>query len=102
MFRTLILAALAAGILAILPRPAPATDGPCTQDRKTVIRQLGAQYSEKPVAMGLANNGGVIELLHSKDRTTWTLIITMPDGVTCPVVAGESWENIPIVAGSRI
>ncbi len=102
MFRTLILAALAVGVLAVLPQPAPAADGPCTQDRKAVIRQLGTQYREKPVAMGLANNGGVIELLHSKDRTTWTLIITMPDGVTCPVAAGESWENIPIVAGSRI
>jgi len=44
----------------------------------------------------------VIELLHSNDRTTWTLIITMPDGMTCPIAAGQSWEALKTLAGSRI
>lgn len=101
MHKTLIAAALVSGILAGLPGSASATDNPCT-DRTAVIKQLSAQYSEKPVAMGLANNGGVIELLHTKDRTTWTLIITMPNGMTCPVAAGESWEIIPNGKGPRI
>lgn len=71
-----------------------AVGDPCP-NRATVIKQLRSQYSETPIAMGLANNGGVIELLRSKDRTTWTLIITMPDGTTCPIAAGESWERLP-------
>ena len=86
--------------LAIISGAAPAMDSPCSE-RKVVIRQLSALFSEKPVAMGLTNNGGVIELLHSKDRTTWTLIITMPNGVTCPIAAGESWETISTQLGSR-
>lgn len=100
MLKTLPCAMLVTAILAVLPGAAPAMDNPCS-DRKLVIKQLSALYSEKPVAMGLANNGGVIELLHSKDRTTWTLIITMPNGVSCPVAAGESWESVPVRAGSR-
>ena len=87
--------------LAVISGAAPAKDSACS-DRKLVIKQLSALFSEKPVAMGLTSNGGVIELLHSKDRTTWTLIITMPNGVACPIVAGESWETISTQVGSRI
>ncbi|HSR54742.1 MAG TPA: hypothetical protein VLN73_00770 [Alphaproteobacteria bacterium] len=101
MFKNVIAAAFVTGFFALLPASAPAMDDPCT-DRSNVVKQLSAQYSEKPVAMGLANNGGIIELLHSKDRTTWTLIITMPNGQTCPVAAGESWEVIQAVSGSQI
>ena len=100
MFKTLYIAALVTAGFALAAPPTLAQGAPCT-DRTAVLKQLAGQYSEAPVAMGLANNGGVIELLNSHDRTTWTLIITMPDGMTCPVAAGQSWESIPVLAGSR-
>ena len=45
--------------------------------------------------MGLANSGGVIEVLSSKTGESWTIIITMPDGNTCLIAAGENWEALP-------
>ncbi len=48
--------------------------------------------------MGLANNGGVIEVLSSGSGNTWTIIITMPNGVTCLLAAGEGWESLPLIA----
>lgn len=101
MFRKLISAALVTAGLALAATPVLAQEAPCTK-RTAVLKQLSTQYAEAPVAMGLANNGGVIELLHSNDRTTWTLIITMPDGMTCPIAAGQSWESVKTLAGSRI
>lgn len=83
-------------IIVALGVPALAQQNPCTQ-RQQVLRQLASQYEEAPVAMGLANNGGVIEVLSSGDRSTWTIIITMPDGITCMIAAGESWEPLPII-----
>ena len=84
-------------------RPGVANDAPACSERTSVLQQLSSQYKETPVAMGLANNGGMIELLRSKDRATWTLILTMPDGVTCLIAAGQSWERVPVVAqGPRI
>lgn len=77
---------------------AAADDSPVCSERTSVLQQLSAQYKEAPVAMGLANNGGMIELLRSRDRATWTLILTMPDGMTCLIAAGQSWERVPVVA----
>ncbi len=62
-----------------------------------MVKHLGSKYSEAPVAMGLANNGGVIEVLSSKMGESWTIIITMPNGDSCLIVAGESWTEVPFL-----
>lgn len=74
--------------------PALAQQPLCT-DRNEVLSQLSNQYSEAPVAMGVANNGGVVEILSSQAGTSWTIILTMPNGVTCMIAAGENWESLP-------
>lgn len=66
--------------------------------RGEVLKHLSAKYTEAPVAIGLANNGGVLEVLSSSSGASWTIIITMPNGPTCMVAAGENWEKIPQVA----
>ena len=63
--------------------------------RTNVLDHLSHKYSERPVAVGLAENGGVIEVLTSSAGGTWTIIITMPDGTSCMVAAGEDWEQLP-------
>jgi len=54
---------------------------PMCTERNRVLNQLSNQYSEAPVAMGVANNA--------------TIILTMPSGVTCMIAAGENWEALP-------
>lgn len=66
--------------------------------RTTVLDYLSAKYSEKPIAMGIAANGGLIEVLTSIEGSTFTIIVTMPEGQTCMVAAGEGWENLPTLA----
>jgi len=63
--------------------------------RTTVLDYLSNKYSEKPIAMGVAANGGLIEVLTSTEGSTFTIIVTMPEGETCMVAAGESWESLP-------
>ena len=71
--------------------------------RTTVLDYLSAKYSEKPIAMGIAANGGLIEVLSSTEGSTFTIIVTMPEGETCMVAAGESWESLPaLLAKPRI
>jgi hypothetical protein len=62
--------------------------------RATVLNYLSAKYSEKPIAMGVAANGGLIEVLTSKEGSTFTIILTTPEGDTCMVAAGQSWESL--------
>ena len=68
---------------------------PLCTERSEVVNQLSSQYSEAPVAMGIANNGGVVEILSSQSGTSWTIILTMPNGVTYMIAAGENWELLP-------
>lgn len=69
-------------------------------ERAEIVDKLAGQYAEAPVAMGLASSGGVIELFTSADGATWTLVLTMPDGLSRMVAAGEGWTTVPItIAG---
>jgi len=98
MFRSLCFVPIAALALAAPASPGNAEvshETNCGQ-RTTVLNYLSAKYSEKPIAMGIAANGGLIEVLSSLEGTTFTIIVTMPEGETCMVAAGESWENLPL------
>ena len=61
-----------------------------------VLNHLADKYSEAPVAMGLASNGGVIEVLSSKTGESWTIIITMPNGTACMIAGGKGWQMLPL------
>lgn len=65
---------------------------PCTT-RTSMIEQLGRRYAEAPIAMGLASNGGLVELFTSTDGTTWTVVVTTSRGQSCILAAGESWQD---------
>ena len=92
MLRTTLVTAATAFLL--VATPAAAQQQLCT-DRQVVLGQLSKQYAEAPVAMGLANNGGLVEILSSGAGKSWTIILTMPNGMTCMIAAGESWEALP-------
>ena len=66
-------------------------------DRGKFLDHLSDGYKEAPVAMGLASNGSVLEVLAS-DKGSWTIILTMPNGVSCVVASGEAWEKVEKVA----
>ncbi len=67
---------------------------PRCADRPDVIEKLAKDYQEAPTAMGLANNGSVLEVVSSSDGS-WTILITNPEGTTCLVAAGEGWSAVP-------
>jgi hypothetical protein len=93
MYRMIGLAAL--GVLAA--SPAFAQQAAQCAERPVVLKTLAEKFQEKPVGMGLASNGGIIEVLSQGDAgKTWTILITMPNGMTCLVAAGENWEPITV------
>ena len=73
---------------------APAGAQTICGDRGTVIASLEKTYSEKPVSMGLAGNGAVIEVLAAPSGS-FTIILTRPNGLSCVMAAGENWEDLP-------
>lgn len=83
-----------AALAAFFISPAAQAQMPLCTDRLEVVSQLSSQYAETPKAMGIANNGGVVEVLTSENGT-WTIILTMPNNTTCMIAAGEGWEFFP-------
>lgn len=67
--------------------------------RADLLTSLQGSFSEAPVALGLSNSGGVVELLTSPEGQTWTLIVTDPEGISCLMAAGAYWEAAFRTAG---
>jgi len=91
---------LLAVTLVALPAQTFAGSMPCS-DRDDVLSQLGNKYKEAPSAVGVANNGGLIEVLTSTDGSTWTIILSMPNGKSCLLAAGEEWHDVEHVSADE-
>lgn len=60
--------------------------------RSDVVGHLAKKYGEIPVALGVTNKGGLVEVLTTGDGGTWTIILSKPNGTSCLVAAGEGWH----------
>lgn len=79
--------------------PAAAQQANVCGKRPDVLGQLSARHSEAPTAMGLSSNGHMVEVLASPAGATWTIIVTLPNGLSCLMAVGEHWEAVkPVVA----
>lgn len=63
-------------------------------DRAHLVDQLHRRFKETPAALGMIDDGRVLELLTSAVGS-WTILVTAPNGTTCLVASGEAWEEIP-------
>lgn len=66
---------------------------PLCNARNVVLTSLKGNFSEKPTSMGLASNGNVVELLNSNEGS-WSIIMTMPNGVSCLMASGNYWQKL--------
>lgn len=60
--------------------------------RDTVLATLADKFGETRRGMGIAANNGVMEVFASDTSGSWTITVTMPDGLTCLVASGQSYE----------
>ena len=87
MYRVVLLA------VAFAAFPALAQEPSACGKRSDLLEKLSTNFDESPVAMGLTSGGKVIEVVASESGS-WTIIVTLPDGVSCGVAAGMSWEKV--------
>ena len=85
MFKTVTIAAM----LAAVALPAAAAQTRLCAQRADLLEQLAGKYAEAPVAMGLADNGRLLEVIASEDGSTFTT----PEGLSCLMATGRSWLN---------
>ena len=90
LLRTAALVGLAAACLAATATAGSAQTACLTRDK--MVDLLGGRYSEQRVAVGLENSGRLFEVFATDDGSTWTMVITTPDGASCVVAAGLEWQ----------
>lgn len=62
--------------------------------RDAIVKNLEQTYSEESVAIGLASNGGLIEVFASPSGS-FTIILTQTNGFSCVMATGEDFEPRP-------
>ena len=77
----------------LLPAPAMAQGQNCSS-RDQVVERLASKYGESRQSIGMAPQGRVVEVYASTETGTWTITVTMPNGVTCLVASGQSYESL--------
>ena len=87
-------AVMAAGLF-LAPEGAEAQQRSICAKRDDIITQLENRHGETRQSFGLQQNRGVIETYANPDTGSWTIIVSMPDGMSCLVAVGEAYQSDP-------
>jgi hypothetical protein len=62
--------------------------------RDHVLTTLADRYGETRQSIGLGGNNQVVEVFASLETGTWSITVTLPNGMTCLVASGQSYEAV--------
>lgn len=99
---TKLLTALTA-ILTFMTASAASAEPNCGP-RAAVIAHLSDNFGESRQSIGMGQEGRVVEVFASLETGSWTITVTLPNGLTCLVAAGEALELLaeaPIPSGTE-
>ena len=51
------------------------------------------KHKESQAAIGVASNGNLLEVYATADGSTWSIVMTNPQGVSCVVAIGKDWDQ---------
>jgi hypothetical protein len=62
--------------------------------RSELIEVLAKKFGETQQSFGLQNDTRVLEV-YASPSGSWTAILTLPNGKSCVVAAGQAWTTLP-------
>ena len=77
-----------------LTPPAMAQSTQTCAPRATIVERLGTTYGETRQSIGLGANNAVIEVFASNTTGSWTITVTMANGMTCLIASGQAFETV--------
>ncbi len=82
---------LAAALVGGIASPSLAQQTCAARDRLT--QHLKAGYGESFAGGGLQSETSIIEVWHSEEDGTWTVLLTHADGMSCILASGTHWRE---------
>jgi hypothetical protein len=86
--------ALSFGLAAMLAAADIAHGAPQCDSRDAVTALLADRYGETRRSVGIAGQAAVMELFASDETGTWSITMTMPDGLMCLMASGSNFETV--------
>lgn len=77
----------------LIAGPAAAQSGNCGP-RDAVVARLAESYGETRRSIGLGANNALMEVFASTQTGTWTITVTLANGMTCLIAAGQAFETV--------
>lgn len=90
MWKRLISASLTFGLAAAAP---PALAQAACGEYERLRTALTDAYGESISGRGLQSETRMIELWRSPETGTWTVLMILPNGLTCVMASGTDWQD---------
>ena len=85
-------------IAAFLAFSAPAmAQGPNCAPRNIVVNNLAEKYGETRRSVGLSSQETVVETWASDTSGSWSITVTLANGITCLISSGLAFEAVAVV-----
>lgn len=94
MFKTVLGLSVLGFTFGLMPAAPVAAQTRNCAPRKVVIERLAEKYGESRQAIGIGQQGMVMETFASAESGSWTITVTMPTGMTCLMASGQSFEAL--------
>lgn len=86
--------ALGFGILALAATSSFAQTANNCAPREIVVERLAEKYGESRQSVGLGAYNSMVEVFAAGDTGSWTITVTMTNGMTCLVASGQDYETV--------
>ena len=63
--------------------------------RDALVTMLKKRYKEVPVGLGISQKNTEAFEIFVSEKGTWTVTMTMSNGLTCVMAVGHSWQKLP-------
>lgn len=94
MYKTMFKLTFGLGIMVLAAQAVQAQATQYCAPRDSVVERLAEKYGESRQSIGLGTQGTMVETFASAATGSWTITVTSPDGMTCLIASGQSFEKL--------
>ncbi len=62
-------------------------------ERVDMLNSLASEYGEELIEVKMMEEHGLLEVLKSRSKGTWTLLLTKPGGISCVLATGRGLDT---------
>lgn len=62
--------------------------------RDMIVERLAQSYGESRQSIGLGTQNRVVETFANPETGSWTITVTLPNGVMCLMASGHAFETV--------